>query len=72
MSDPSKLRTNTVSFSVDLDELRPSDELEVVRQPLSDEPLVSVMISCYNSGKFIKRTLQSVLGQSYQNLEVIV
>src|SRR5579871_372355 len=34
--------------------------------------LVSVTIVTYNSGRFIKRCLDSVLEQKYQNLEVIV
>ncbi len=34
--------------------------------------LVSVTIVTYNSGRFIKRCLESVLEQKYPNLEVIV
>ena len=33
---------------------------------------VSVTIVTYNSGRFIKRCLESVLEQKYSNLEVIV
>src|SRR6185437_2657019 len=34
--------------------------------------LVSVTIVTYNSGRFIKRCLESVLEQKYPNLEVII
>ena len=37
-----------------------------------NEPLVSVVIPAYNAERFIATTLQSVLSQTYQNLEVIV
>ncbi len=36
------------------------------------EELVSVCIPAYNSGKFITRTIESVLNQSYSNIEVVV
>ena len=35
-------------------------------------PNVSVNICCYNSEKFIEKTLQSVLAQTYRDLEVII
>ncbi|WP_009633297.1 glycosyltransferase family 2 protein [Synechocystis sp. PCC 7509] len=35
-------------------------------------PLVSVIIPAYNAEAFIERTLNSVLGQTYNNLEVLV
>lgn len=35
-------------------------------------PLVSVIIPAYNAEVFIERTLQSVLDQTYKNLEIIV
>ena len=36
------------------------------------KPLVSVIIPTYNRPHFLKQTLKSVIGQSYNNLEVIV
>jgi glycosyltransferase involved in cell wall biosynthesis len=35
-------------------------------------PLVSVIVPAYNSGRFIRDTLQSVVSQTWQNLELFV
>lgn len=35
-------------------------------------PLVSIITVCYNSAGTIERTIQSVVGQSYKNIEYIV
>lgn len=35
-------------------------------------PLVSVLIPCYNAERFIGETLESVLGQTWRNIEIIV
>lgn len=37
-----------------------------------DFPLVSVIIPCHNSEKFVEDTIISVLNQTYQNLQVIL
>jgi len=37
-----------------------------------DQPLVSVLIPCYNAERYISETLESVLSQTWQNIEVIV
>ena len=37
-----------------------------------NDPLVSVITPSYNQGKFIRETIESVLSQSYKNLEHIV
>lgn len=34
--------------------------------------LISVVIPCYNLGSYVKKCLDSILGQTYKNLEVIV
>lgn len=38
----------------------------------SENPLVSVIIPCYNSGKYIENAVESVIKQTYQNIEIIV
>ena len=35
-------------------------------------PLISVIITSYNSEKFIKRALNSVVNQNYKNIEIII
>ena len=37
-----------------------------------DNPLVSVVSPCYNGEKYIGRFLESVLNQTYLNLELII
>ena len=35
-------------------------------------PLVSVIISCYNSSQTLKESIESILSQSYENYEVLI
>lgn len=44
----------------------------VLTMPISNQPLVSVIIPTYNRAELVPRAIDSVLGQSYQNLEIIV
>lgn len=37
-----------------------------------NEPLVTVVCLCYNHERFLKEAIQSVQGQSYQNIEIVV
>jgi glycosyltransferase involved in cell wall biosynthesis len=48
--------------------------LEVLGNPafMSNRPEVSICIPCYNGAEFLQRTIQSVLGQSFTNFEVIL
>ncbi|WP_240990468.1 glycosyltransferase family 2 protein [Psychrobacter submarinus] len=38
----------------------------------SNQPLVSVVIPCYNHEKFVKDSIKSVIAQTYENIELIV
>ncbi len=51
------------------------DATEVYRQLLKreqEEPLVSIVVAVYNGALTIGNTLQSILNQTYQNMEIIV
>lgn len=37
-----------------------------------EKPLVSVIIPCYNDGKYIDEAVNSILNQTYQNFEIII
>jgi glycosyltransferase involved in cell wall biosynthesis len=39
---------------------------------MTDKPLVSVIIPCYNSGKTLDRTLNSIFEQSWSRIEIIL
>ncbi len=39
---------------------------------IKDEPLVSVLVCCYNYEEIVFDSIQSVIAQSYSNLEIIV
>lgn len=38
----------------------------------SNQPLVSVVIPCYNHEKFVQHSIQSVINQTYENIELII
>lgn len=39
---------------------------------MSIEPLVSIIIPCFNHGAFVTECVDSVLNQTYQNIEIII
>ena len=36
------------------------------------KPKVSVLMNCYNSERFIKKSISSVINQTYKNWELII
>ena len=39
---------------------------------MKNNPLVSIIVPVYNTEKYLRKCLDSILGQSYQNLEIIL
>tara|TARA_B100000780_G_C21079181_1_gene434537 strand:+ start:60 stop:860 length:801 start_codon:yes stop_codon:yes gene_type:complete len=39
---------------------------------IQDSPLISVVMPCHNSGEFIQAAIESVLSQTYRNMELII
>ena len=37
----------------------------------TNNPLISVIINCYNGEKFLKKSIESVINQTYSNWEII-
>ncbi|HUY99041.1 MAG TPA: glycosyltransferase [Thermomicrobiaceae bacterium] len=50
----------------------PPDPRPLALPPLAERPLVSVLIASYNYADYVGQAIQSVLGQSYDHLEVVV
>ncbi len=49
------------------------EEIVVAQTPWpKDRPLVSVVIPCFNYGDYVEQAIDSVLGQTFQDLEIIV
>ena len=36
------------------------------------QPLVSVIVPCYNHEKYVEKTIESIVNQTYKNIELIV
>lgn len=43
-----------------------------MQNKISKDPLISIVVPSFNQGEFIEQTINSVLGQCYANLEIII
>ena len=50
----------------------PDQQLLLRTRPLRDQPLVSVVIPCYEHGRFLTECVNSVLAQTYPHVEIII
>jgi glycosyltransferase involved in cell wall biosynthesis len=41
-------------------------------EQLNNQPLVSVLIPVYNAGTYLRSAVESILGQTYKNIEVLI
>jgi len=66
----SKVSTTSSSYK---HKIAGSDSIPVVAvESLQHEPLVSVVIPCYNHAHFLVRAVDSVVNQTFKNIEIIV
>jgi glycosyltransferase involved in cell wall biosynthesis len=49
-----------------------TDSRRLCLRPLTEAPRISVVVPSFNQGRFLKATLDSILGQSYRPIEIVV
>lgn len=47
------------------------EEIVIDHKLCQEGPLVSVILPCYNHEEYVAETIESILGQSYKNIEII-
>ena len=43
-----------------------------MQQSVQQQPLVSIIVPCYNHQDYIQACIESIIGQDYRNLEFII
>jgi len=71
MQKGSLTRVGDLSEGLTVDNRR-TTEICASNEGMTDLPLVSVIIPCYNQGRFLKDAIESVFNQSYPRREIIV
>lgn len=48
------------------------EKIEIDTEIMKNGPLVSVVLPCYNHEPFVRRAIESVINQTYKNIEILV
>lgn len=65
-------RLQKIQWGEIMDDLNTNESNKMINNFLNDNPLVSVMVPVYNTEKYLERCIQSILNQTYENLEIII
>ena len=38
---------------------------------MNNNPLISIIVPCYNVERYVEQCIRSIMGQSYKNIEII-
>lgn len=49
-----------------------SSEQTSIQEDVTELPLITVVVPCFNHGKYLREAVESLLAQTYKNLEIIV
>lgn len=69
LTDTSTLYVLTKSQEISLDM---AEEILIDEKLLEEGPLVSVILPCYNHEEFVAEVIESIINQSYKNIELLV